>query len=266
AAAALALSFFCKQTGVFFVAAGGAALLVLCWRRVPFYVAVTGLIGLGGTWLFNRASGGWFWTYVYEVHQAHDWNIDRFWASFGHILGHFPLMTAVIAGGLAAVGTTALVHRARPPGAGALLFWSPIFVLSCIVGAVGWGPQWAHFNAFIPAMVTGALAAGAAIPAVVGAAAMSPWPARGAPAGGLGFWAAAAAPRALAWWQPARFIPTAEDQAAGEALVERLREIEGDVFMPYHPWYPVMAGKPLYTHRMGLLDMTYRNRWKVAGM
>ncbi|HWM88515.1 MAG TPA: hypothetical protein VNO33_21815, partial [Kofleriaceae bacterium] len=100
AAAVLGLSFFCKQTGIFYVAAGGAALLVMNWRRLPLYVGVTGLIGLGGTWLFSRATGGWFWTYVFEIHQAHDFSRDRFRASFGHILGQFPVMTAVIAAGL----------------------------------------------------------------------------------------------------------------------------------------------------------------------
>src|SRR4029434_11231776 len=110
------------------------------------YCAIAGLIGLGGSWLFNRASGGWFWTYAFEVHQTHDFSYDRFWASFGHILGQFPVMTAIIASGLAATGATWYFSGSRPPGCGALLYWSPIFLLSMVVGAIGWGTQWAHFN------------------------------------------------------------------------------------------------------------------------
>ena len=30
-------------------------------------------------YVLNRATGGWFWTYVYEIHQAHDFNRDRVW-------------------------------------------------------------------------------------------------------------------------------------------------------------------------------------------
>jgi hypothetical protein len=267
AAAILALSFFCKQTGVFYVAAGGAALLVLNWRRMPLYIAVTAAIGLGGAWLFDRASGGWFWTYAFEVHQAHDWNRDRFVASFGHILGQFPLMTAVIAAGMASVGVTWTISRRRPPGSLAFVYWTPIFALSCVVGAISWGTQWAHFNAFIPAMTTGAIAAGAAIPAIVGASSLwQRWPAWWAPLVGLVCAAALSGQLALAWWQPDRFTPSASDREAGDALVARLRTIEGDVFMPYHPWYPVMAGKPFFTHRMGLLDMTYGGKWKVPGV
>ena len=264
-AAILALSFFCKQTGVFYVGAGGVALLVLSWRKLPVYIGVAGLIGLGGVWLFDRASGGWFWTYVFEVHQTHDFNKDRFYASFGNILGHFPLMTAVIAGGIAAVAITRLVTGKRPPGCGALLYWTPIFALSVVVGATGWATQWAHFNAYIPALATGSIAAGAAVPAVMGAAAVwrrgpawSPWAVGWAVAAALG------AELAMAWWHPSKLIPTDADRAAGDALIARLRQVDGDVFMPYHPWYPVLAGKPLYTHRMGLLDVG--GKWKATGV
>jgi hypothetical protein len=265
-AAILALSFFCKQTGVFYVAAGGVALLFLSWRKLPIYIAVTGLMGLGGVWLFDRASGGWFWTYVFEVHQSHDFNRDRFESSFGNILGHFPLMTAVIAGATAAVLVTRMVTGKRPPGSGALLYWTPIFALSCVVGATGWATQWAHFNAYMPALATGSIAAGAAVPALVGATTV--WrrgPAWWPSLAGVAVACALGAQLLLAWWQPARFIPSDADRAAGDALVARLRQVDGDVFMPYHPWYPVLAGKPLYTHRMGLLDVG-GSKWPVGGL
>ena len=52
--------------------------LVLAPRRAPLYAGVCAVVGLGGTWLFQRATDGWFWTYVYEVHQKHDFSPDRF--------------------------------------------------------------------------------------------------------------------------------------------------------------------------------------------
>jgi hypothetical protein len=275
AAAVLALSFFCKQTGVFYVAAGGAALLVLNWRRLPLYCAVAGAIGLGGTWLFNRASGGWFWTYAFEIHQSHDFSRERFVQSFGHILFRFPVMTAVIAAGLVGVAAAAQATRRRPPGASALLYWSPMFAISVLVGAIGWGTEFAHFNAFIPAMVTGAIAAGAAVPALAGAATALPrqssWTSQAA---GLLPAVALAAQLCTAWWQPGRFIPSERDREAGDALIEHLRTVKGDVFMPYHPWYPVMAGKRFYTHRMGLIDVSQgkrmtreqRETWRPRGL
>jgi hypothetical protein len=274
-AAVLALSFCCKQTGIFYVAAGGAAILVLNWRRLPLYAAVAGLVGLGTTWLFTRATGGWFWTYVFEIHQAHDFSQDRFVDSFGHILGRFPVMTGLIAAGLVAVGAAARATRRRSPGSGALLYWSPIAALSILVGAIGWGTEFAHFNAFIPAMVTGAIAAGASVTALAGAA--STLPRHGGRAAGLVGFAAASAlaiQLVVAWWEPSRLIPSERDRAAGDALIEHLRAVDGDVFMPYHPWYPVLAGKPLFTHRMGLLDVSQGKRmtreqraeWRARGV
>ena len=41
------------------------------------------------TALLSHRTDGWFWKYVYEVPRAHDFSMDRFYASFANILGHF---------------------------------------------------------------------------------------------------------------------------------------------------------------------------------
>ena len=273
AAAVLALSFFCKQTGVLYVATGGALLLVWRWRRVPAYVVTAGVIGLGGTAVLDRVTGGWFWTYIYEVHQVHDFNMDRFYKSFHHIAWKFPAMTATVIVALALALVTWAVRGQRPRGAGSLFTWTFVFAVSCVVGALGWGTQWAHFNAYMPAMMTGALAAGAAIPAVHGCALA--W--RRAPAAERALASLPAAVLALACgvqlyqarWQPGDYIPTARDVAAGDALIAHIRTLraDGDVYVPFHPWYVRLAGQQrIYTHRMGLMDLGYGNRWTVAGV
>jgi hypothetical protein len=277
AAALLAVSFFCKQTGVFYVAVGGALLLAWNPRRVPVYVLTAGVIGLGGTAVLTRVTDGWFWTYAFEVHQAHDFNIDRFYMSFGNILGRHPAMTAAVALGLLAVGVTALGRRVRPAGAGPLLVWSFVFAASCVVGAIGWGTQWAHFNAYMPAMMTGGLAAGASLPALAGCARV--WASGSAAASApRRAWAVHAAPAimaallgldlALSLWSPRPFVPEPRDQAAGQALIEHLRGLRegGDIYVPFHPWYARMAGQDaFYAHRMGIMDLSYGNAWQVAG-
>jgi hypothetical protein len=215
------------------------------------------VVGLGGTWLLDRASGGWFWTYVFEVHQAHDCNHDRFVGAFGDILGKFPALTGVVLVALLAVGVTWAARRERPPSSGPLLLWSWLFAVSCVVGAVGFATQWAEKNAYVPALLTGAIAAGAAIPALAGCAASWPRAPRWLPNG-----VAAAAALALwqnlydAAWDPTRFVPTAEDRRRGDRLIETIRAVEGDVWMPFHPWYARLAGKPVYVHRMGVMDVT----------
>lgn len=265
-AAVLGLSFFCKQTGVLFVAMGGVVVLATNYRRLPLYVAVTGVIGLGFTALLNSASGGWFWTYVFEVHQAHDFNMDRFWMSFGNILWHFPALTIVVFAGLIGVAASWMFHRKRPDGSVALLMWAPIFGGSVVVGAIGWGTQWAHFNAYMPAFATGAIAAGAALPALVGAVRSWKTPPLVPIAVGLVFAVALAVQLATTMWRPAVFLPTDADRDAGDALVAKIRGVEGDVFVPFHNWYAHLAGKKLYVHRMGIKDVTYGRKWKVAGL
>jgi hypothetical protein len=261
AAVILSLSFYCKQTGVLYVAAGGAILAVLNWRRLPVYIGVSAVIGLGGTWLMNRASGGWFWTYVFEVHQAHDCNQDRFVDSFGAMLWKYPAMTCVIAIALVTVGATWFVRRERPASSGPLLVWSWVFAVSCVVGALGFATQWAHRNAYIPAMLTGAIAAGAAVPALAGCiGSLSRLPRFAATA-------VAAFAALLLWqnlfdeyWSPADFVPRRSDREAGDRLIEQIRAIEGDVLIPFHPWYAKLAGKPVYVHRMGVMDVSFVNR------
>jgi hypothetical protein len=269
-AALLALAFFCKQTGIIYVGFGGAVVLVLAWRRLPIYVATAGLVGLGGTWLLNKTTHGWFWIYVSKIHRAHDFNMDRFWKSFGNILLKFPAMTAVVAAGIVIVGLTWWKRRALPKPAQPFVLWTAMFAVSTVVGAVGWGTEFAHFNAYMPAFLHGALAAGAALPAIYEC-----WRLRNpsrenahttASAAAFGAALLLAATCWSATWKPAQFIPTGKDEAAGQRLIARIHAIDGEVWMPSHPWYLHLAGKRPYVHRMGVKDVTARQARVVAGL
>jgi len=310
AAAVLAMSFFCKQTGVFFVAAGGIIVLVANWRRAPTFAVTAGILGLGGVGLLQRASGGWFWTYAFEVHQAHDWNVDRFWMSFGNVLWRYPAASIVIALGLGVVAACALRRRRVTSEARTFLVWVFVYAVSTVTGAIAWGTEFAHFNAYMPALLHGALAAGAAIPALITCgrlliddserelAAPLPTPEWTAPsadrtapitraasesileptrrraerlaiaahAAGAVAGVAIAAQLAAAWWHPGRFIPRGSDRRAGDALIAHLAQLEGEVWVPSHPWYAHLAGKRMYVHRMGIKDVTVRKPRPIAGL
>jgi hypothetical protein len=56
-------------------------------------------------------------------------------------------------------------------------------------------------------------------------------------------------------YDPRPFIPTARDRTAGDALIARLRAVDGEVLIPFHPFYAHLAGKRTYLHRMGVLDI-----------
>ena len=274
--AILVLSFFTKQTGIFYVALGGAIVLVLAWRRILTYIAVATVLGIGGTALGNVSTGGWFWIYISKIHREHDFNMDRFWKSYRLILWHFPALTIVVGATLVVVVYTWLrppVHGGRrelPRQAQPFLLWTATFAVSTVVGAVGWGTEFARYNAYIPAFLHGAFAAGAAIPALAACAGIL-WGARrrsmlvtNAVSGAAALALAVTLIRAP--WDPARFVPTDADVAAGDKLVARIAAIDGDVWMPSHPWYPVLAGKATHVHRMGITDVTRRHARTIVGL
>jgi hypothetical protein len=245
AALLLALAFFAKQTGFLFVATGGLILLVFRWRALPLYVLVAGLLGGGGSLLYDRLSGGWYWIYAFGYHNQHEVYLPRFWDSFRLTLTKFwSIPVLVVAGSIAA-----LVRRRFTRGLG---FWLIVFLASLLVGALGWSRQWAHFNAFVITLTCGGIAAGVALLSLV--------PERPivAAAVALVLFGTIGAELVRARWRPVDFVPTAADWRAGDRLIARLRETPGDVFVPYHPFYPRLAGKPGHIHRMGLLDANFR--------
>ncbi|HEY5924946.1 MAG TPA: hypothetical protein VIV11_24865 [Kofleriaceae bacterium] len=272
----LAFSFFTKQTGIFYVMLGGAIVLVLAWRRLPTYIAAAGIVGLGGSGLMNLTSGGWYWTYIRKIHSAHDFNYDRFWKSFGNILWHFRGLTIVVVATLGVVLYTWLrrpaegLRRELPRQTRPFLLWTSAFVVSTIVGAVGWGTEFAHFNAYMPAFLHGALAAGAAVPALAACAGIL-WGARKYSSlvmhGAAGLAALLLAVTCWHWqWKPQRFKPTQANVVAGDKLIKRIKALDGEVWIPSHPWYLVLAGKQPHVHRMGVKDVTARQARVVVGL
>jgi hypothetical protein len=256
-AALLALSFFGKQVNLLFCAAGGVALV--CWnpRAVPIYGAVLGLLGGGGSYLLNLFSGGWYWTFVYRYLAQHDHNRERFRKAWTDMLWHFPAISLVVAAALVAVLVVLFARRRLPRAAGALFYWTFVYAVALLMGAMGWAHQWAHFNVYIPAMTTGAIAAGLAVLVLVdagGELVSTRWRFALAALALLGLCTNLVASR----WSPKPLIPTAADVQAGDRLIKRLSGISGEIFFPFHPWYSHLAGKRTYAHRMAIMDVTYR--------
>jgi|GEM_PF-990602 len=289
AGALLGLSFFAKQTGVIYAVACGPIILVLNWRRAPTFVGATALVGLGGAALLQKTTGGWFWTYIYQIHHDHDWNKDRFYKSFDLILTHFRYATAILVVGLCVVLACAIVRRRLPGPARALLLWTYVYAVSTLVGALGWGTEFAHYNAFMPAFLHGAMACGLVVPAVMACAGLlfgaepvdeqarrAPLTPQRVQARARGRLLAVLATAVVALglgvqlyqarWSPTPFMPTARDRAAGDELIATIRALPGRVWVPSHPWYAHLAGKPMYVHRMGVKDVTARKPRPIRGL
>ncbi len=65
------LGHFTKQTTSVFVPMVGLWLLFRSPRQAVVFGALVGVLAVLGTVLYDRATGGWFWTYIFEGHQGH---------------------------------------------------------------------------------------------------------------------------------------------------------------------------------------------------
>lgn len=253
----LALSFFGKQVNLLFCVAGGVALLFWNRRAVPLYGTVLVLLGGGGSYLLNRFSGGWYWTFVYRYLEQHDHNRDRFRGAWKDMLWHFPAVPLIIAVALACALAVLLLRRRPPRAAVGLVYWTLVYAIALLMGALGWAHQWAHFNVYIPAMAFGAIAAGLAVLVLVDLGReilAAKWRFSFAVLALLGLGLELGSAR----WSPKELIPTRADRLAGDRLIRRLSAIDGEIFFPFHPWYSHLAGKRTYAHRMAIMDVTYR--------
>jgi hypothetical protein len=244
----IALAFFTKQTASVVGLSIGVGLLVAGWRRGVLYGAAAAVtLGLG-VLVLNHTSHGWFWTYTFKLHQSHGFNSHLAYVETPlRIARHAAPIFLALA--LATVGLFLGGQLRRRD----VLVWAAAlggFVSSC----VGFGTQWAFENAFIPAIyfpafavaVLGArLAAHALEHAKIGAAAFA------------ALVCATVGVQAMNAGKPEarRWVPGAHDRAVAARFLQHLRALPGDVFIPFHPWYDVLAGKPTHTHRMGVLDV-----------
>ena len=239
----------------------------------PIYAATLGVLGLPALWWLNRSTQGWFWRYVFELHQSHEFYTAR--AFIGT-----PGRLALLIGPALVVLPWALLRKRSPD----LLYAIWLALVGIAVACVGYGTKWAFTNAFIPGVFFPAIAIGASL-GVLASRRDATTTARGATlAWALVAIALLTAPGGLqrelrhrlprAWWlapkepsgyDPRPFIPTALDRRLGDALIARLRAAPGEVLIPFHPFYGHLAGKRTFVHRMGVLDVGFA-QLEVAGL
>jgi hypothetical protein len=271
AALLLVAAFFTKQTTAPFMIALGLAFLATAPRTAVVYAVTLAAVGLPLLWWENRATHGWFWTYTSVLHRQHSFFALRAFVAS-------PLRVLALLGPGVLVVPWAL-RRRRSPG---LVYATFIALVGVAASCLSYGTQWAYANAFMPAMMLPAIAIGAAAGRLVtdGKDARDPTPRHRA---AVVFALIAAsllcapgeildlfvklAPRqwdahaeTATGYNPLPQIPTARDRQLGDALIAKLRAGDGDVLIPFHPFYAHLAGKRTYLHRMGVMDI-----WR-AGM
>lgn len=175
----VSLAFWTKQTAAVFVLASGLAGLLVAPRKVWAYAGVIALLCGGGVLLGQWLTDGWLWTWIYETHQAHEFNVERFrkktWGMFVHATPFLALLTLILAGatiGLAIRRVRLFSRLAREREQFSLrtwlagvwvgmrtkrgpIYWGLLALAGLYVSALGYATQYAEPNAFLPGILLG---------------------------------------------------------------------------------------------------------------
>jgi 4-amino-4-deoxy-L-arabinose transferase-like glycosyltransferase len=255
----MALCLLTKQQGAFFAIMAGGYLLLVIGRRIWIYAVVV-LIAAGLPMaLLQLSSHGWFWVYVYEM----SFDDPREWQRLLAVIG-LELFGSMAALTLIYLATLALIFRRRG--------WQVILER-----------PWLLF-------IAGAIFVAAATRLSVGAARNTLMPAYTFLCLAPALLAAELAPLSTAWRRlsgqlllvviliqfaltvvnplrlvlglalPIRYLPTVEMRVAGDRLIGRLEESDGEVLVMMHPYYAILAGKKPGVHISSLWHARYRGR------
>lgn len=195
-----------------------SALRFAAWSVGPALLFLAGM---------SVATQGRFLVYLLGVPAGHPFVFERFLPGTPVALWEaLPFSNALLGLAVVAVGRRASAGQR---------WWLAHGAMGALLCAIMRG----HHGGFINVLIPGHwfLALGGAL---AGAALIERWslaPVRVA-VGALVAWQCWAGR-----WEPGRLQPTEADWLAGQAVVERIQKIEGEVLSPYAPWYPVMAGK-----------------------
>lgn len=244
-----ALAFLAKQTALIWLPA--LALGAFCLdRRAGLWFALGTAAAIAALTLgHDLLTDGWFTFYVFEMPRQHGSQPDR-WLGFwiDDLLPIAPLL---------GLSVFACCARWRAGRRGEALFLAAF-------GGGGLLASWlsrlhlgGHDNVLLFALAAGCLLA--PIGALSGVHARTRWLGLGLLA--LQFVLLVVDPRSLWTERPllmtgsSRFLPTAAHRQASEELVGWLRQVEGDVFVPFHGNLAALAGKPRTAHAQAMFDI-----------
>jgi len=277
----LGLAYFAKQTAVLVIVAAGLAQLLLRARLLPVLVITVGVVAGLGTLAYDGASGGWFWFYVFDLHQSHRTDASFVWSKAPRHLWQHARWLYLGCGAALLIWTFAAVLRRR------LAPHAPVWLLGALAGVVastvGRSTQWAFDNAYIPGVVLPAIFCAVAAAEARGLLAAG----QGAVEGAVG-WRARVLARwrllAVVVWAPVvlagiqvlatglpktrRWVPDSRQRAEARRFLTELRRLgsEGEVLVPYHSYYSVLAGGRGHGHIMNVNDVAWTRPSTQGGL
>ena len=221
-----------KQNCVAFLAGALLVWMVWAWRR-GLAGAALGAVLLGGALAaLQTSSDGWFGIYTFTLPSYTPILWPR---AAGFLVEDLPSSSGLLIPLVLAAGVSVLVRR-RWEVLPVLLL--PLGILASALPRANPG---GYVNNLIFAAAFCAVAAGVALGPPVRAG-------RWAGARTLLAYGLVIAQLVLLRYDPNMHLPLAGDAAAGQAVVEKVRQIPGPVLAPYHPYLLHLAGKKPHMH------------------
>jgi len=241
-----ALCFLTKQSAVIVLTPFWIMLVATNWRIALRFLAssvvVVGLFLL----ILHLRSDGWVWFYLYELPDAHPFDPNQLWLFVEDYMWHYlPVACTSI--------VVLLVTVLFPGATGSYRLWAAWIVGALVSSALSLSHLGWYYNVLMPACAGGALAV-----ALV-AARFHKWlntePGRLPDHLAAVVIAVVAIQLASFLHFPDKHWPSAQDRAAGDRLVDLIREIDGEVIVPQTGNLTGLGGKSRWAHQMALNDI-----------
>ena len=218
------------------------------YRRRAVWMAAGFLLPLClVTLLFNISSEGWYSFYTIELlGQQAEWLsqdvIIGFWKT--DILRHYFVSLGIAAAGLF------LIFRDRR---GEFWEWLALLAGALLCSFLARIKAGGYDNVLLPAVAVIAILLGIGWERISGSLLKNPNVFRDT--AGIALTVAALYQFYHLRYNPADQLPTARNYQTGDAFIQYLEEYPGDVYVPYHTHYSVMAGKKAFAHQAALWDV-----------
>ena len=238
-------AFFTKQTAIFGLSCILAYVFIFRNRRVAILAGLVFLTS-ASAWVYfeNIRSDGWFWYYVFTLPGLH--SLPALGLAY---LGQ-PLIILVpvsIASGVGFVRFFSSPLLALKDRGSLWLVFSLIMLVSSITASLNPG---SYNNNYIPFYAAISILFGSRLPELLEQFAIRRQSLRQAL-----LYILCIAQFVALFYSPLAQVPTSADLQAGQALVARLKAVEGDVLIPNHNTLAILAGKRPYAHLIALQEI-----------
>ncbi len=278
AALILSLAYFTKQPALFFIILCSFYLWHIKKSRFMIFITISFLFVVGGNLLLNWLTDGWYWFYSFTVPMKHygytetanNPVLGQIYSYYTHfaqqnygsikklyyffaddLLGNIPFILSLI--------IAWFLHQIKSPEKnGSVLFPALAFMAALLASITMRCKFGGHINGIIPAVSVAiiffCIIAGYLIKEFTGNSIIV-----------FFLYVSILFQFIMLKYNPLNHIPGPGDYKAGKQLIETVSSFRGDVYMPFHSYYPVMAGKKMYAHRMPVDDVFIGFKDKLPG-